>query len=421
MQKQIINLIALTVLLLPVLSNGQVTVGSPEHATYDVANDRYLICNFYGRSVVSIDNEGTTSNFATNIGNAYANHIVGNTLFVTCGNLYVRAYDLTTADLLWVKYVPGANQLDGLTADNDGYLYLVDAVNGAGEIFKLKISDQTVETFVSGGIPGWPQDVIFDEANNRLLLVGIGTSTPIVAVDLTDASLTSLVTTPFGNMDGIAMANDGNVYVTSYYDGTIYKYDQTYTNPPVLISSSHSGPAGLGYNPIDNILAVPNFNANRIDFIPLDDNDDDDVLDYIDNCPLVSNTDQSDVDEDGDGDLCDGCPDNYNPLHEDTDLDGVEDACDNCPEHYNPGQEDSNGNDVGDPCDYVCGDGDGDGLVNILDIVYVINYKYKSGPAPEPLESADVNHDFLVNILDIVYLINFKYKSGPEPECVVWI
>ena len=419
--KKTVLIIALSILLLPALSSGQVTVNSPEHATYDLANNRYLICSFYDKSVVAIDNEGTTSDFATNIGFAYANHIVGNTLFVTCGNFYVRAFDLTTGALLWVKYIPGANQLDGLTADNDGYLYLVDAVNGAGEIFKLKISDQTVETFVSSGLPGWPQDVIFDEANNRLLLALIGTNAPIVAVDLTDASITSLVTTPFGNMDGIAMDNDGYIYVTSYYAGTIYKYDQTYTNPPTLISEGHSGPAGLGYNPIENILVVPNFNANRIDLIPLDDNDNDNVLDYIDNCPNVINTDQSDIDEDGDGDVCDGCPDVSNPGHEDADADGVEDACDNCPEHYNPGQEDSNGNDVGDLCDYVCGDGDGDQLVNILDVVFVINYKYKSGPAPDPLEAADVNGDILVNILDIVYLINYKYKAGPEPACVVWI
>lgn len=66
---------------------------------------------------------------------------------------------------------------------------------------------------------------------------------------------------------------------------------------------------------------------------------------------------------------------------------------------------------------FLCGDVDDDGTVNILDIVYVINYKYKSGPIPNLLGSADVNHDTLVNILDIVYLINFKYKSGPVPQC----
>ncbi|MCP4706351.1 MAG: hypothetical protein GY865_17270, partial [candidate division Zixibacteria bacterium] len=60
---------------------------------------------------------------------------------------------------------------------------------------------------------------------------------------------------------------------------------------------------------------------------------------------------------------------------------------------------------------------DGTPDINILDIVFLINYKYKSGPAPDPLESADVNSDTNVDILDIVYLVNFVYKSGADPDC----
>ncbi|MCP4705143.1 MAG: hypothetical protein GY865_11075 [candidate division Zixibacteria bacterium] len=66
---------------------------------------------------------------------------------------------------------------------------------------------------------------------------------------------------------------------------------------------------------------------------------------------------------------------------------------------------------------WTCGDVTRDGEIDILDIVYLINYRYKSGPAPDPLESADVNNDLDINILDIVHLINFKYKGGSEPVC----
>ncbi|MCP4706018.1 MAG: hypothetical protein GY865_15575, partial [candidate division Zixibacteria bacterium] len=66
---------------------------------------------------------------------------------------------------------------------------------------------------------------------------------------------------------------------------------------------------------------------------------------------------------------------------------------------------------------FFCGDPNNDGFVDILDIVFLINYKYKSGLAPEKLMSADVNNDTMVDILDIVYLINYKYKDGPEPNC----
>lgn len=58
-------------------------------------------------------------------------------------------------------------------------------------------------------------------------------------------------------------------------------------------------------------------------------------------------------------------------------------------------------------------DPNGDGDMNILDVVFIINYLYKDGPAPTYLPSADWNLDEVTNILDVVYLINFLYKDGP--------
>ena len=67
--------------------------------------------------------------------------------------------------------------------------------------------------------------------------------------------------------------------------------------------------------------------------------------------------------------------------------------------------------------DFICGDLNDDDALNIIDIIFLINYRYKDGSAPIPQASADVNNDELLNILDIVYLINYKYKEGPEPNC----
>ena len=67
--------------------------------------------------------------------------------------------------------------------------------------------------------------------------------------------------------------------------------------------------------------------------------------------------------------------------------------------------------------DYLCGDPNGDQVIDILDIVYLIDYKYKGGPEPVNMDMADVDNDSQINILDIVYLINYKYKSGPDPSC----
>ena len=67
---------------------------------------------------------------------------------------------------------------------------------------------------------------------------------------------------------------------------------------------------------------------------------------------------------------------------------------------------------------WVCGDVNGDGVVELGDVVYLINFLYRSGPAPEPLEAGDVNTcDAVVELGDVVYLINYLFKNGPPPWC----
>ncbi len=66
---------------------------------------------------------------------------------------------------------------------------------------------------------------------------------------------------------------------------------------------------------------------------------------------------------------------------------------------------------------YLCGDANGDGFMNILDITFLINYLYRSGAAPDPIESGDGDGGGSINLLDIVYLINYLYKGGPAPNC----
>ncbi|UCD16744.1 MAG: S8 family serine peptidase, partial [Candidatus Zixiibacteriota bacterium] len=69
----------------------------------------------------------------------------------------------------------------------------------------------------------------------------------------------------------------------------------------------------------------------------------------------------------------------------------------------------------------VCGDGNGDGYLNLLDILLLIDYLYEvpPGPAPDPLEAGDANGDGDINLLDILRIITYLYGSppGPEPIC----
>ena len=52
----------------------------------------------------------------------------------------------------------------------------------------------------------------------------------------------------------------------------------------------------------------------------------------------------------------------------------------------------------------------------ISDVICLINYLFKDGPAPMPFEHGDVNHDGVLNIADVIFLINYLFKGGPSPS-----
>ena len=66
-----------------------------------------------------------------------------------------------------------------------------------------------------------------------------------------------------------------------------------------------------------------------------------------------------------------------------------------------------------------CGDCTGEGRVDVSDVVYLIGYLFKAGPAPDPLCKGDVTCDGTVEAGDLVYLINYFFRFGPAPcfEC----
>lgn len=66
---------------------------------------------------------------------------------------------------------------------------------------------------------------------------------------------------------------------------------------------------------------------------------------------------------------------------------------------------------------FTRGDCNGDKAINVEDVVYLINYLYKGGPAPYPFEAGDTNCDKSIAIGDVVYLINYLFRSGTAPGC----
>ncbi len=67
--------------------------------------------------------------------------------------------------------------------------------------------------------------------------------------------------------------------------------------------------------------------------------------------------------------------------------------------------------------DWLYGDCNRDQKVNISDGIYLINYLFKQGPEPDPLQAGDANCDAKVTISDVIYLVNYLFKGGLPPAC----
>lgn len=240
-------------------------LNQPESVVYDSVNNRYFVSNAANGNIIQINNLDAQSYFA-----GYSSSIRGITIFdsilYTAGNGGIVGFNIYTADTTFILPITGAQFLNDIVSDGGNYLYVSDT--NTGRIYKVNISSQTYTTFVNSGLSS-PNGLLLDTSNNRLILCSFRTNSPIQAISLSDSSVSTIATTTLTNLDGLARDNQGNIYVSSWGTNSVYKYDPNFTAPPQLVSSGHSGPADICINMQLNILAVPNFNSDTLDFVDL--------------------------------------------------------------------------------------------------------------------------------------------------------
>ena len=236
----------------------------PESVVFDAPRNRYLVSNTGDGNIIKVDAAGNRSTFNIDLSSVRGIHILGGRLYVAC-NAGVVGFNLATGRRVITIAIAGRQFLNDITSNKAKLLYVSDT--RAGRIYRVNVQTRTVITLAQN--LSSPNGLLYDGPNNRLLVCHFRPNSPITAVRLSDGAVSTVRATPFSNLDGVTEDNAGRVYVSSWGSGSVYRYDRLFRNPPVTVSSGHRGPADIFYNKLRNILAVPNFNANTVRFIPI--------------------------------------------------------------------------------------------------------------------------------------------------------
>ncbi len=211
-------------------------------------------------------------------------------------------------------YPVGSFPLNACVADfnSDGKIDLAVVINGSGDISILQNNgDGTFQAPVNVSVGVWPLGIVavdFDNDGDQ------------------DLAITKNDNVPTGTRV-IILLNDGS--------GDFHIADEYDVGQPLgfLTAGDFDGDG-------DNDLAVASCLSNKLSLLlnntVLDDRDGDQIRDFLDNCPDISNHNQADTDRDGVGDVCDNCPYVANPEQEDINSDGVGDSCSYCSTYPNP-------------------------------------------------------------------------------------
>jgi len=352
--------------LLPMMVAAADLYNGPEGVTYDSVGHRYLIACWNNSTIVQVDSTGTQSYFMTMTPQQISGvHLIGDTLWCA-GSHAVLGIRVSNATVAVNIPIVGTSLLNSIVADTSGYLYVSDAT--PNKIYKVSLSDYSYSLLKNNdpAVP-FPVGLMFqDETNSLLATIRDSGHGAVVAINLEDGSVTRpLNTTEY--ITYLTEDNEGYYYGSFFQTGEVYRYDPTFTEPPLLFADGFDAPTEIFYHKSALILVVPDYNASTVTFVPdvyHMNSDGDGIPDAYDNCPYIDNPLQEDVDADSVGDVCDNCLDTPNHDQSDNDGDGDGDMCDsdddddtipdtedNCQFIENPDQLDGDGDEVGDDCD----------------------------------------------------------------------
>jgi sugar lactone lactonase YvrE len=249
---------------------------APESAAFDPPTNRYFVSNFGDGSIIQIDSAGEKTYFKKGLSKLLGMVIQGNTLYVVQNPKTIRGFDIADGSSTLEVQINEALFLNDITSDGSGSLYVTDSRGNA--VFSVNIVSQTYSLLVRTKSTD-PNGIVYDKSKNRLLVCYFREKAPIDEIKLKDSTISTAVQTGFTNLDGLALDELGNCYVSAWgpgsfaagfkTEGTIYRYDNLFTEEPTIVSTGYLGPADIYFNVSKNELVIPLFLENSVKFLPL--------------------------------------------------------------------------------------------------------------------------------------------------------
>ena len=264
---------------------------TPESVRYDADLDAYFVSNINGNPsqkdgngfIARVDaaNTSTMTMFAqggkggVTLNAPKGMAIVGDTLWVADIDA-VRAFNkrtgapVATVDLRSMK----ATFLNDVVAGPDGSIYVTDTgvrfdANGGmthpgqDQIFKIVGRKATVAIKSDSALKA-PNGIAWDAANGRFIL-GPFNDKAVSAWKDGDSTVTAVGTGP-GGYDGVEVLRDGRILVTSWSDSSV----QVLANGAFRkVIGNVPGPADIGVDTKRNVVALPRFEAGRVEYFTI--------------------------------------------------------------------------------------------------------------------------------------------------------
>jgi hypothetical protein len=243
--KQFLNKLNLTfiyVLFLSFSLHAQNLLNGPNDIVFESSNNRYLVANWAGNSIVVIDSLGNQSYFLNNVTHAHGMEIKDTILYVASHH-NLLLIDLISASIIKNIYVPESEYLGHIAVDSSHFVYITDW--SAKKLFKINSNDQTSITLYT--FNATPVGISYQENNNRLIILTLVNNAPILAYNLTNGIIDTVRNTNINNPDAICRDVNGNYYVTSFTENIVYRFGNDFSSGPEIISTGHGGPSGIEF------------------------------------------------------------------------------------------------------------------------------------------------------------------------------